>query len=104
MKMAIEMATIESIKGFVQMGMGVAIVPRMCVKWEIERGWMKELKIRQLNMPRHVYLVSRRGARLPHAAAELMRILKQERTQRNRARLSIVRYAAKRANIGRVIP
>src|SRR5260370_24830213 len=76
--MPIEMPTIESIKRFVQMGMGVAIVPRMCVKWEIERGWMKELKIRQLNMPRHVYLVSRRGARLPHAAAELMRILKQE--------------------------
>jgi hypothetical protein len=27
-------------------------------------------------MPRHVYLLSRRGARLPHAAAELVRILK----------------------------
>jgi hypothetical protein len=53
-------------------------VPRMCVQWEIERGWMKEVKIKQLNMPRHVYLVSRRGARLPHAAAELMRILREE--------------------------
>ena len=77
LNMPIEMPTIESIKRFVQMGMGVAIVPRMCVKWEIEHGWMKEVKIRQMNMPRHVYLVSRRGARLPHAAAELMRILKE---------------------------
>jgi DNA-binding transcriptional LysR family regulator len=75
LNMPIEMPTIESIKRFVQMGMGVAIVPRMCVRWEIERGWMKEVKVRQLSMPRHVYLVSRRGARLPHAAAELMRIL-----------------------------
>jgi len=41
---AIEMPTIESIKRFVQMGMGVAIVPRMCVQWEIERSWMKEVK------------------------------------------------------------
>jgi DNA-binding transcriptional LysR family regulator len=73
--MPIEMPTIESIKRFVQMGMGVAIVPRMCAQWEIERGWMKEVKVRQLNFPRHVYLVSRRGARLPHAAAELVRIL-----------------------------
>ncbi len=56
--------------------MGVAIVPRMCALWEIEHGWMKEVKVRQLNLPRHVYLVSRRGARLPHAAAELMRILR----------------------------
>jgi len=76
--MPIEMPTIESIKRFVQMGMGVAIVPRMCVHWEIERGWMKEVKVRQLNMPRHVYLVSRRGARLPHAASEFMRILREE--------------------------
>jgi len=46
---------------------GVAIVPRMCVAWEIDHGWMKEVKVRQMNLPRHVYLVSRRGARLPHA-------------------------------------
>ena len=78
LNMPIEMPTIESIKRFVQMGMGVAIVPRMCVQWEIEHGWMKEVKVRQMSMPRHVYLVSRRGARLPHAAAELMRILREE--------------------------
>jgi DNA-binding transcriptional LysR family regulator len=78
LNMPIEMPTIESIKRFVQMGMGVAIVPRMCVAWEIDRGWMKEVRVRQLNLPRHVYLVSRRGARLPHAAAELMRLLKTE--------------------------
>src|SRR5882672_5078752 len=78
LKMPIEMPTIESIKRFVQMGMGVAIVPRMCVAWEIDHGWMKEVKVRQLNMPRHLYLVSRRGARLPHAAAELIRLLKMD--------------------------
>ena len=78
LNMPIEMPTVESIKRFVQMGMGVAIVPRMCVQWEIEHGWMKEVKIRQMSMPRHVYLISRRGARLPHAAAELMLILKNE--------------------------
>ena len=46
LNMPIEMPTIESIKRFVQMGMGVAIVPRMCVQWEIEHGWMKEVKVR----------------------------------------------------------
>src|SRR5207245_11549858 len=78
LNMPIEMPTIESIKRFVQMGMGVAIVPRMCVLWEVAHGWMKELKIRQLNIPRHVYLISRRGARLPFAATELTRILRGE--------------------------
>ena len=78
LKMPIEMPTIESIKRFVQMGMGVAIVPRMCVLWEVEHGWLKEVKLRQLNTPRHLYIVTRRGARLPHAAAEFMRMLKAE--------------------------
>jgi hypothetical protein len=36
------------------------------------------VKVRQLNLPRHVYMISRRGARLPHAAAELLRLLKTD--------------------------
>ena len=71
----IEMPTIESIKRFVQMGMGVAIVPRMCVQWEIERKLLAEVRIRQLKLPRSLYLVSRRGSRLSHAAVGLMRLL-----------------------------
>jgi DNA-binding transcriptional LysR family regulator len=78
LNMPLEMPTIESIKRIVQMGMGVAIVPRMCVNWEIDNGWLKEVKIRQLNMPRHLYMIARRGARLPHAATEFMRLLKEE--------------------------
>jgi DNA-binding transcriptional LysR family regulator len=71
----VEMPTIESIKRFVQMGMGVAIVPRMCVQWEVERKLLSEVRIRQLKMPRSLYLVTRRGARLSHAAVALMGIL-----------------------------
>jgi len=78
LNMPIEMPTIESIKRFVQMGMGVAIVPRMCVTWEVEHGWLKEVKIKELNIPRHLYILSRRGARLPHASAEFLRLLKSE--------------------------
>jgi DNA-binding transcriptional LysR family regulator len=76
LNMPMEMPTIESIKRFVQMGMGVAIVPRMCVTWELEHGWLKEVRIRQMSMPRHLYLVSRRGARLPHTAVEFVRLLR----------------------------
>jgi DNA-binding transcriptional LysR family regulator len=78
LNMPMEMPTIESIKRFVQMGMGVAIVPRMCVAWEVEHGWLKEIKIKELNIPRHLYIISRRGARLPHAAAEFLRLLKSD--------------------------
>jgi DNA-binding transcriptional LysR family regulator len=73
----VEMPTVESIKRFVQMGMGVAIVPRMCVHWEVERKLLSEVRIRQMRMPRSLYLVSRRGARLSHAAIGLMQLLHQ---------------------------
>ena len=75
--MQVELPTIESIKRFVQMGKGVAIVPRMCVGWEVERSLLTEVKVKQLSMPRHLYLISRRGAKLQHAAAELLRLLKE---------------------------
>ena len=77
----VEMPTIESIKRFVQMGMGVAIVPRMCVQWEVERQLLAEVRIRQLKLPRSLYLVSRHGARLSHAAVGLMRLLHAETSQ-----------------------
>jgi DNA-binding transcriptional LysR family regulator len=55
--------------------MGVAIVPRMCVLWEVERKLLAEVRIRQMKLPRSLYLVSRRGARLSHAAVGLMKLL-----------------------------
>lgn len=76
LKMAVELPTIESIKRFVQMEMGVAIVPRMCVRWEVERGLLVEVKIRQLKIPRQLYLVQRKGAKLSHAAVELIRLVR----------------------------
>jgi len=77
LNMHVELPTIESIKRFVEMGMGVAIVPRMCVQWEAARGQLVEVQVRQLNLRRHLYLISRRGAKLPHAAAKLVSVLKQ---------------------------
>jgi DNA-binding transcriptional LysR family regulator len=76
--MDFELPTIESIKRFVEMGMGVAIVPRMCVEWDIERGRLAEVRVRQMKLPRHLYIVSRRGSRLSHAALGLMRLLKPD--------------------------
>jgi DNA-binding transcriptional LysR family regulator len=74
--MRAEMPTIESIKRFVQMDMGVAIVPRMCVRWEVEKSLLVEVRVRQLRMPRDLYLIYRRRGPLSHAAATLLKMLK----------------------------
>jgi DNA-binding transcriptional LysR family regulator len=76
LQMGVELPTIESIKRFVQMDMGVAIVPRMCVRWEVEQGLLVEVKVRQLSMPRDLYLLYRRRGPLSHAAAAMLKLLK----------------------------
>jgi len=76
LRMHIEMPTIESIKLFVEMKMGVAIVPRMCVTAEIERGILKELRIKQMRMDRRLYLVYRQDRPLTASAQALVDILK----------------------------
>jgi len=76
LEMRIELPTIESIKRFVQMDMGVAIVPRMCARWEVEQGLLVEVKIRELRMPRDLYLLHRKRGPLSHAAAAMLRLLR----------------------------
>jgi DNA-binding transcriptional LysR family regulator len=73
----VELPTIESIKRFVEMGMGVAIVPGMCVRPEVEQGRLVEVKIRQLNIPRRLFLVYRRDEKLNHAAVALLNLLRK---------------------------
>ena len=45
LRMDIELPTIESIKAFVEMKQGVAIVPRMCVESEIRHGLLRDAVI-----------------------------------------------------------
>ena len=72
----VEMPTIESIKRFVEMGMGVAIVPEMCVRHEVAEGLLCELKIKQLNIPRQLYIVHRRHDKPSHAAEALLQLIR----------------------------
>jgi DNA-binding transcriptional LysR family regulator len=72
----VEMPTIESIKRFVEMGMGAAIVPEMCVRHEVQQGLLSELRIRQLNIPRRLYLVHRKNDKPSHAAEAFLGLIR----------------------------
>ena len=75
LRMEVELPTIESIKRFVEMQKGVAIVPRMCVEGELARGDLRELKIRQMRIERKLYLVYRQDRALTGAAQALVDII-----------------------------
>jgi DNA-binding transcriptional LysR family regulator len=86
LRMEIELPTIESIKRFVEMKNGVAIVPRMCVEGEIARGDLRELRLRGMRILRRLYLIYRQDRPLSAAAQGLVNILKPKVAQAARGR------------------
>ena len=83
LRMDLELPTIESIKRFVEMKRGVAIVPRMCVEGEVARGDLRELRIRQMRIQRHLYLVYRQDRPLSAAAQALVQIILSRKKSRS---------------------
>ena len=80
LRMGVELPTIESIKRFVEMGMGVAIVPRMCVQVEVERGQLVEVRIREMHLRRDLFLIFRRDRPLSHPAKAFLRLLRPKQS------------------------
>jgi DNA-binding transcriptional LysR family regulator len=76
LRMGVELPTIESIKRFVEMGMGVAIVPRMCVQVEVERGQLVEVRIREMHLRRDLFLIFRRDRPLSQPTKAFLRLLR----------------------------
>src|SRR5690242_16938586 len=77
LNIALELATIETIKRFVQKRVGLAFVPRMCVREELERGVLASVPVRGLTHNRILWAAHRRGSSFSPAAAAFLKILKQ---------------------------
>lgn len=72
------MGSLSSIKQGVQAGLGLGLLPRGAVEVELMLGRLVELKIRGLPIPRHWYVVMRKGKRLSVAAEEFRLLLTNE--------------------------
>jgi DNA-binding transcriptional LysR family regulator len=75
LNMWVEMPTIEAIRKLVQNDMGVAFLPRMCVEQEIERGLLREVKVKELHFERKIRLVYPTRRALSHAAKAFLELL-----------------------------
>ena len=64
----IALPSLDGIKRAVEMGLGVAVLPRRCALAEIAAGRLVAIKVPELASPRQIRLVFRRGAELSHAA------------------------------------
>jgi DNA-binding transcriptional LysR family regulator len=75
LQMGVELPSLEAIKRFVQLGNGVALVPRLTVESELATGTLVAIAVPELQMERKLRIVYRRQAALSHAAREFLRVV-----------------------------
>jgi DNA-binding transcriptional LysR family regulator len=80
LNMNVELPTLSSIKDFVRMGNGVALMPRMCVEDELRRGELVALIVDELRLERTLRLVTRKGATLSHAGLAFLNVCRSMAT------------------------
>jgi len=75
LNITIEIATIETIKRFVAMNLGLAFAPRMCVQEEVERKELAIIPVEGFRYERTLWAVRRRTDALSHAAQAFMQVI-----------------------------
>ena len=72
----ISLPSLDGIKRAVEMGVGVAVLPRRCALTEIERGDLVAVRIPELSGRRTVRFVHRKAADLSHAATAFLDLVR----------------------------
>jgi DNA-binding transcriptional LysR family regulator len=75
LRMGVELPSLEAIKRFVEMGNGVALVPGLTVRPELERGALVQVQVPEIQIERKLRLVYRRQANLSHAALAFLKVV-----------------------------
>jgi DNA-binding transcriptional LysR family regulator len=75
LQMGVELPSLEAIKRFVEMGNGVALVPGLTVRTELESGALVRVQVPELQIERKLRLVYRRQASLSHAALAFLNVV-----------------------------
>ena len=75
MKVTMELASIETIKRFVSIGMGISIAPRLCIEKEIKEGSLRALTIRDARFQRRLGLIYNKGRYQSQAAKAFLTLV-----------------------------
>jgi DNA-binding transcriptional LysR family regulator len=75
MKVTMELASIETIKRFVSIGMGISIVPRLCIAKEVEDGSLRPMTIRDARFQRKLGLIYNKGRYQSQAARAFLSLI-----------------------------
>jgi DNA-binding transcriptional LysR family regulator len=73
----VSLPSLDGIKRAVEMGLGVALLPRRCAQGELGRGDLVEVRVPELRLPRQVRLVYRRAGDLSHVARAFLEVARR---------------------------
>ncbi len=77
LNISMELASIETIKKFVSIGMGISIVPKSYVLNESEEGTLRLIRIKNLKMIRKLGLIYRKNRYLSRAAKAFLEVVEE---------------------------
>ena len=75
LNITIEIATIETVKKFVGMNLGIGFVPLMCVQEEVGRGTLSAVGVEGLRCERSLWVVRRKTDAHSHAAQAFLQVV-----------------------------
>jgi DNA-binding transcriptional LysR family regulator len=76
LNMDVEMPTVETIRKMVQRNEGVAFLPHMTVEQDVKQDVLREIKVTELNVDRHIRLVYPAKRSLSHAARAFLELVR----------------------------
>ena len=77
LNIAVEMPSLEAIKRLVEMGVGVALIPKLTAQSEIRNKQLVALSVREMKLERRLHIVHRRNGVLSHAAKVFLQLAKE---------------------------
>ena len=79
--MDMELPTLQAIKSFIAQGNGVAFLPEISVKDELQRGELIHIPVRELSLHRKLRLIYRKSASLSHTGRAFLKVAQSTAVQ-----------------------
>lgn len=77
LKIAIELPSLEAIKHLVELNAGVAFVPKLTAKTEIQNGRLKGLSVKEMRLERKLHIIYRRNSVLSQASQSFLELARE---------------------------
>jgi DNA-binding transcriptional LysR family regulator len=80
LNICVELSILETIKDFVCLGVGIAILPRLSVQDAVESGRLRSVPVEGMKIEKTLRLVFRREESLSHAARAFLELVRETRS------------------------